>query len=380
MSKPKLNQSKNIVISTQCFPPILGGMENLMKGLADNLYKKKFNVFVFADSKNSKNEEKYDRDLNYEVMRYGGLKIIRKRKKSVDIEKFINFKKNINSIFCDSWKSAENLIKKKIDKKIKILCLAHGNDILVKKNILKKKRIRSVFSECNFIIANSNFTKKKIIDLGIDNRKIKVIYPGIEKNSFELEVSKKKIYKNFNPILLTIARLEKRKNHKKIIYAVNDLLKEFNNLLYIIAGDGPELRNISKLITKLNLNKNIKTLGNVNEKDKNFLFSISDLHVMPTIQDKKFLSIEGFGISYIEAGMYGLPSITSGLGGTKESVINGKTGIICDPSDILSIKKTIKKALNKKIYKKISTNSKKYSKNFLWKRIIKNYLFLIENN
>ena len=41
MSKTKLNQSKNVVISTQCFPPISGGIENLMKGLADNLYKKK---------------------------------------------------------------------------------------------------------------------------------------------------------------------------------------------------------------------------------------------------------------------------------------------------------------------------------------------------
>ena len=378
MSKPKLNQSKNIVISTQCFPPILGGMENLMKGLADNLYKEKFNVFVFADSKNLQNEEKYDKDLNYEVIRYGGLKIIRKRRKSADIKKFVNFKKKINSIFCDSWKSAENLIKNNSEKKIKILCLAHGNDVLVRKNILKKKRIKNVFLECNFVIANSHFTKKKIIDLGISSNKIKVIYPGIEKSYFKYQASKKKKYKNFNPILLTIARLEKRKNHKKIIYAISGLLKEFKNLLYLIAGDGPEMKSISKLIKKLNLKKNIKILGSVNEKDKNFLFNISDLHIMPTIKSKRLLSIEGFGISYIEAAMHGIPSITSGIGGTKESVIDGETGIICDPNNILSIQKAIKKILNKKIYKKMSVNSKEYSKNFMWKSIIKNYLNLIK--
>ena len=93
MSKPKLNQSKNIVISTQCFSPVLGGMENLMDGLAENLHKKKFNIFVFADSKNLLNEEKHDKNLSYEIIRYGGLKIIRKRRKSTDIKKFINFKK-----------------------------------------------------------------------------------------------------------------------------------------------------------------------------------------------------------------------------------------------------------------------------------------------
>ena len=138
MSKTRGNQSKNIVISTQCFPPVIGGMENLMNGLANNLHKKKFNIFVFADGKNSLDEEKHDKDISYEIVRYRGLKIIRKKRKSLDIKKFINFKKNINSIFCDSWKSAENLIKYNIGNE-KIFCLAHGNDVLAK-NIVKKKK------------------------------------------------------------------------------------------------------------------------------------------------------------------------------------------------------------------------------------------------
>ena len=383
MSKPKLNQSKNIVISTQCFSPVLGGIENLMKGLADNLYKKKFNIFVFADSKNLSDEENHDKSLSYEIVRYRGLKIIRKKRKSRDIKKFINFKKNINSIFCDSWKSAENLIKNKIAKSEKIFCLAHGNDILINKNIIKKKRIRKTLSETSHIVANSYFTKKKITDLGIKSSKIKVIYPGVEHRYFDFKKNNNPFqkYKNFKPILLTIARLEKRKNHRNIIYAVNELIKDFKNLLYLIAGDGPEIREIRKLINKLNLEKNVKVLGKVNENDKNFLFKISDLHVMPTIQDKKSVSIEGFGISYIEAGMHGIPSISSGLGGTEESVINGKTGIICNPNNISSIKDSIKKVLiNKKMYKKLSINSKNFSKKFLWKNIITNYLKLIRKD
>ena len=383
MTKPKRNQSKNIVISTQCFPPVIGGMENLMNGLAKNLYKKKFNIFVFADGKNLIDEEKYDKNLKYEIVRYRGLKIIRKRRKSIDIKKFINFKKNINSIFCDSWKSAENLIKNKVIGSEKIFCLAHGNDILIKNNLMKKRRIKKTLSKSNCIIANSYFTKKKITDLGIESNKIKVIYPGIDISNlnFKKNINFVKKYKNFKPILLTLARLEKRKNHKKIIYAIHDLVKEFKNLLYIIAGDGPEMKKIRKLVNKLNLIKNVEILGKVNEKDKDFLFKISDLHVMPTILDKRSLSIEGFGISYIEAALYGIPSISSGLGGTKESVINGKTGIICNPNDVSSIKDSIKKIIiNKKIYRKMSMNSKNFSKRFLWKNVIKNYLKLIKKN
>ena len=380
MTKRKRNQSKNIVISTQCFPPVIGGMENLMSGLAENLYKKKFNIFVFADGKDSINEEKYDKNLKYEVVRYRSLKIIRKRRKSIDIKKFIDFKKKINSIFCDSWKSAENLIKNDFIRNQKILCLAHGNDILTNNNLIKKKRIKNTLSKSSCIIANSYFTKKKISDLGIKSNKIKVIHPGIDKCNLNLKknMGLLKKYNSFDPILLTIARLEKRKNHRKIIFAINDLIKEFDNLLYLIAGDGPEIKKIRKLINKLNLNKNIKILGKVDEKEKNILYKISDLYVMPTIEDKKSLSIEGFGISYIEAGMHGIPSISSGVGGTKESVINGKTGIICDPNSLSSIKKSIKKVLvNKIVYKKMSINSKIFSKKFLWKNTIKNYLKII---
>ena len=380
MSKPRRNQSKNIVISTQCFSPVLGGMENLMKGLAESLYKKDFNIFVFADSKNSLDEEKHDKYLSYEIIRYGGLKIIRKRRKSTDIKKFINFKKNIDCIFCDSWKSAENLIKNKIANTEKIFCLAHGNDILVNKNIIKKKRIKKTLSETSCVIANSYFTKKRVTNLGIKSNKIKVIYPGVENIYFNSKRNNNNLqkYKNFKPILLTIARLEKRKNHKKIIYAINELIKDFKNLLYLIAGDGPEMKKIRKLINKLNLKKNVKILGKVNERDKAFLFKISDLHVMPTIQDKRSISIEGFGISYIEAGMHGIPSISSGLGGTKESVIDGKTGIICNPNNVSSIKDSIRKVLiNKTMYKKLSINSKNFSKKFLWKNTIRNYLKLI---
>ena len=380
MSKPRRNQSKNIVISTQCFSPVLGGMENLMKGLAESLYKKDFNIFVFADSKNSLDEEKHDKYLSYEIIRYGGLKIIRKRRKSSDIKKFINFKKNIDCIFCDSWKSAENLIKNKIANTEKIFCLAHGNDILVNKNIIKKKRIKKTLSETSCVIANSYFTKKRVTNLGIKSNKIKVIYPGVENIYFNSKRNNNNLqkYKNFKPILLTIARLEKRKNHKKIIYAINELIKDFKNLLYLIAGDGPEMKKIRKLINKLNLKKNVRILGKVNDSDKAFLFKISDLHVMPTMQDKRSISVEGFGISYIEAGMHGIPSISSGLGGTKESVIDGKTGIICNPNNVSSIKDSIRKVLiNKTMYKKLSINSKNFSKKFLWKNTIRNYLKLI---
>ena len=222
--------------------------------------------------------------------------------------------------------------------------------------------------------------KKKIISLGVSINKIKVIYPAVDSMNLDYKKDKSflKKYKKYAPILLTIARLEKRKNHKQIIFAVKDLIKDFKNLLYLVAGDGPELKQICKTIDKLNLKKNVKILGNVSEKDKASLYKLSDLHIMPTIKDMKSLSIEGFGISYIEAAMFGIPSVSSGLGGTKESIVNGKTGIICNPNNVSSITNSIKKVLINK--KNMSANCKRFSQRFLWKNVILNYLKLIKKD
>ena len=56
---------------------------------------------------------------------------------------------------------------------------------------------------------------------------------------------------------------------------------------------------------------------------------------MPTLDESKSRSIEGFGISYLEAAFFGIPSIASNVGGTPEAVINNSTGVIINNIDEL---------------------------------------------
>ena len=58
--------------------------------------------------------------------------------------------------------------------------------------------------------------------------------------------------------------------------------------------------------------------------------------VMPTIDESHNNSVEGFGIAYIEAALFGIPSIASNVGGTSEAVIHNKTGIIIENLSELS--------------------------------------------
>ena len=70
------------VISTRNFPPEIGGMQNLMGGLANALVNHG-PVKVFADK--SENFEKHDKFSKVEIERFGGIKLLRKYRKANEL-------------------------------------------------------------------------------------------------------------------------------------------------------------------------------------------------------------------------------------------------------------------------------------------------------
>ena len=96
---------------------------------------------------------------------------------------------------------------------------------------------------------------------------------------------------------------------------------------------------------------------------------------MPSIIFKK--SVEGFGISFIEAASYGVGSIGGIHGGASDAIQNEKTGLICNGEDINSIYENILKFFENDNYRKYGSNALKFSQNFSWNKVIKKYLDLI---
>ena len=89
---------------------------------------------------------------------------------------------------------------------------------------------------------------------------------------------------------------------------------------------------------------------------------------MPTLTTPD--SIEGFGISNVEAASFGLPCIVSNSGGTPESI--GDNGIIVKENDPKYLVKSIISIFKK--YKSYSRKSYKFARNFESNKKIKEYL------
>ena len=182
---------------------------------------------------------------------------------------------------------------------------------------------------------------------------------------------------NGNPILLTLSRLERRKGHKEVIFSVAKLKEQFPNIQYIITGTGIESDKLKESVRNLNLEENVIFIGNVNNMQKNYLLNRTTLMVMPTIDKTSNRSIEGFGISYIEASFFSVPSIASNIGGTSEAVLHNKTGIVI--KNIEDLHDNLKLLLTDNILlSRLGKMAKeRASKDFKWKVIIEQYLKLI---
>ncbi len=96
---------------------------------------------------------------------------------------------------------------------------------------------------------------------------------------------------------------------------------------------------------------------------------------MPSVIHKK--SVEGFGISYIEAASYGKPSIGGIFGGEADAIIEGQTGYLCDGNDLNALYETLVKTLNNDHHLELGKNALKFSQNFSWDKIVKKYIELI---
>ena len=148
--------------------------------------------------------------------------------------------------------------------------------------------------------------------------------------------------------------------------ALRNLKELYPNIIYVCIGYGTEEENLKKLVNELNLNNHVIFLKNIKTGLKNALLSKSNIFIMPSIVHKK--SVEGFGIAYVEAAQYGVPSIGGKDGGASDAIIHEKTGIICDGNNLEEIYSSIDKLLKDHRYKEYGKAAKEFSENFIGKK------------
>ena len=236
-----------------------------------------------------------------------------------------------------------------------------NTDLIVSES--SEKKIINSLNKADLIIYNSQFTKNKTFKNFKNLKKFnhKIIYPAFIKKISKNKNNKKKYD------LCTVARLEYRKGHHLVFEAMSILRNDYKiSLKYAILGDGPELSRLKDLVMKFSLQKQVDFIHHNISSEK--IYKNSSVHIMPTISTPE--SIEGFGISNVEAASFGLPCVVSNSGGTSESI--GNNGIIVKENDPKQLVKSIIDVFKK--YKSYSRKSYEFANNFESNKKIKEYL------
>ena len=153
--------------------------------------------------------------------------------------------------------------------------------------------------------------------------------------------------------------------------ALRNLKQIYPDIVYICIGYGEEEDSIKELVKELDLGTQVMFFKDIGDDLKNALIAKSNIFVMPSIIHKT--SVEGFGIAFVEAAQYGIPSIGGKDGGAADAIIHEKTGLICDGNNLDDIYSSINLMLENKKYLNLGKNAKEFVNKFQWSKIIEEY-------
>ena len=173
------------------------------------------------------------------------------------------------------------------------------------------------------------------------------------------------------PRLITVSRFDKRKNHEKVIMALRNLKQLYPDIVYICIGYGHEEQNIKKLVEELDLTSQVMFFKDISNDLKNALIAKSSIFVMPSIIHKT--SVEGFGIAYVEAAQYGIPSLGGKDGGASDAIDHDRTGLICDGNNLDEIYSSLNSMIENKKYIELGKNAKEYVSKFQCDKTFEEY-------
>jgi phosphatidylinositol alpha-1,6-mannosyltransferase len=326
---------KSLLISSEYFPPQIGGISHLMEGIAESLGPDQVCCLTGAPADGRTRSSRvtvYRRPMafaksNVRQAVAWGLTIseimARERPQVVQLATAAD---GYLGLWIQKWFG------------LPFIVYAHGNEILraLRENWDKPQRsLRSA----DRVVANSRFTADLVQEVGVSPERIEIVHPGCDVDLFrplELErgVRERTLgIGHHGPVVLTVGGLVARKGHDMVIRALPRLIETIPDVTYLIVGDGPHRDTLISLAESTGVRDRVVFLGHVTEDALPEIYALSDVFVMPSREHLERSDVEGFGLVFLEANACGKPVVGGRSGGIPDAVEEGVTGLLVDPRD-----------------------------------------------
>lgn len=171
--------------------------------------------------------------------------------------------------------------------------------------------------------------------------------------------------------IVTIGRLNKVKGLDDLIKVVGLLKEDYPDVSLTIIGDGEERDNLTKLINKKNLDKNVRITGFLNRDGIELELINKNIFVMTSLS-------ESFGLVALEASSYKLPVVAFDSAEGLKEILKDGNGILIEKRNLIKMKEEISKLFEDKKYRnKIASACYKNAQNYLSDNVKKMWMELI---
>jgi len=238
------------------------------------------------------------------------------------------------------------------------LVYVNGGDLLrerrkSERSSMKRMSARSILGNASGIVATSKWvadlSAEVMTEVGVTNPpRIAALDLGTDPVHFNPSRDTGALRRRWNvgdaPLLITVARLVPHKGQDMGIRALASLSRDFPQLRYIMVGEGHDEQRLRGLARELGVADKVAFVGPMRDDELPEAYATSTVYLGASRVDKE-INVEGFGISFLEAGASGIPSVAGDSGGVRSAVRDGETGIVVPPTDADAIADAIRALL-----------------------------------
>jgi len=220
--------------------------------------------------------------------------------------------------------------------------IVHGLDLRAAAAHPRKKKLAArVLKGAKLVVANSKATAAELAGFGLDPSDALVITPAVDptfgSDALDLGLEEGKI-------VLSVGRLVPRKGFDRLIRLLPELRKACGDVRLVIAGDGPEEARLRQDAVRDGVDAYVRFLIAPERMTLASLYQAADVFALAVRASKD--DVEGFGIVLLEAALFGLPVVSTRVGGVPEAVQDGATGLLVDPDSEGELFEALKRLLN----------------------------------
>lgn len=200
------------------------------------------------------------------------------------------------------------------------------------RSLAQRTAERGAFKLAHAIVANAGAVKEHLIEHGVREDKIVIIYNGLDLMRFQLNGDAHEALQRLNlatirgrPVVTMVANFEYRvKDHPMLLRAAQRVKAEVPESVFVIAGEGELRGETEKLAAELGLSDSCLFIGRCASVPD--LLAASDVCVLSS-------QAEGFSNSILEYMAAGRAVVATNVGGASEAVVEGETGYLVNAGD-----------------------------------------------